>query len=162
LGLIAPPVPWHSDRSPIWAVARVVEATALTMGKIATDIALLAQSSIAEVMVRAGGSSSMPGKRNPIDAVRARAAVAGCSGFAAILATGPPIELDRGVGGWHAEWLALPMLFHTAGAAVEAVGRLLSSLQVDTVRMTAAAGAEGVSDSPVVDVVLGRYDEVVG
>lgn len=160
VGLIAPPVPWHGDRSPIWSLARTVEATALTMAKIATDLALLAQSSVAEVSTRPGGSSSMPGKRNPIDAVRVVAAASACSGFASMLTTAPTIQLDRGVGGWHTEWLAIPMLFQTGAASMEAMEMCLSALRVDTVRMGAAAGGVTVADTGLVDVILERCEQV--
>jgi 3-carboxy-cis,cis-muconate cycloisomerase len=161
LGLQAPLTPWHSDRSPVWALARTVEATALTMGKIAADVALLAQTGVEEITVRPGGSSSMPGKRNPIDSVRAIAAAACCSGFATMIMGAPTNELDRGVGGWHVEWLALPMLFHTAGAAVASMEECLSTLEVDRARMSAAAGQHDAGGGELVDRVLDRFRHVI-
>jgi 3-carboxy-cis,cis-muconate cycloisomerase len=162
LDLAAPPTPWHADRAPVWAVARVVEAAALTAAKVSYDIALLASSPVAEVTVRSGGSSSMPGKRNPIDAVRAVAAATTCSGFASMLTGTPLAELDRGIGGWHSEWLALPMLFHTGAAAVEAAGSSVSSLQVDAARMPAAAGGAEMADPGLVESIVDRYSRVIG
>jgi 3-carboxy-cis,cis-muconate cycloisomerase len=161
LGLQAPLTPWHSDRSPVWALARTVEATALTMGKIASDVALLAQSGVAEITVRPGGSSSMPGKRNPIDSVRAIAAAASCSGFATMIMGAPTNELDRGVGGWHVEWLAVPMLFHTAGAAVASMEVCLSTLEVDRERMSSAAGQRDANGEELIDRVLDRFRHVI-
>lgn len=166
IGLAAPLYPWHSDRSPIWSLAGAVGSTARTMAKIGGDVALLAQSSVREVTVRAGASSSMPDKRNPIDAVRAVAAATACNGFAVMLMSAPIAELDRGVGGWHSEWLALPLLFHTAAAAVEAMELCLGSLEVDSARMTeavdrAGSGPAGDSDPGLIQAVLDRLDEVV-
>jgi 3-carboxy-cis,cis-muconate cycloisomerase len=167
LGLREPVFPWHTDRSPIWSVASTVGSTARTMAKIATDVSLLAQSSVGEVRVRSGGSSSMPGKRNPIDAVRAVAAATACNGFAVMLMSAPVSELDRGVGGWHVEWLALPMLLHTASAAVDAIDRCLGSLEVDGERMRATVERSGSPtpverDPGVIQAVLDRFQEVVG
>jgi 3-carboxy-cis,cis-muconate cycloisomerase len=167
LDLEAPPFPWHGDRSPIWSLAGTLGSTARTMAKIAGDVSLLAQSSVGEVRVRSGGSSSMPGKRNPIDAVRAVAAATACNGFAIMLMSAPVTELDRGIGGWHAEWLALPMLFQTAAATVDAMETCLGSLEVDGEMMTAAvdrAGLEPVGDTDpgVIQGVLDRFEEVVG
>jgi 3-carboxy-cis,cis-muconate cycloisomerase len=166
LGLTAPPVAWHTDRSPIWGLARTVEAMALTATKISTDVALLAQSSVGEVTVRPGGSSSMAEKRNPIDAIRAVAAASACSGFASMLVMAPVNQLDRGVGGWHTEWLALPMLFHTGAAAVASVATLLESLEVDTERMSRVIEESGLEastpDNRLIDGVLARFDQVVG
>jgi 3-carboxy-cis,cis-muconate cycloisomerase len=104
----------------------------------------------------------MPGKRNPIDAVRAVAAATACSGFASMLAGAPLGELDRGIGGWHSEWLALPMLFHTGAAAVEATGSGVSSVQVDAARMSAAAGGGPMADPGLVEAVIDRCSRVIG
>jgi 3-carboxy-cis,cis-muconate cycloisomerase len=113
------------------SLAHTLERVAGTVSKIATDLAYMASSEVRELRMRPGGSSSMPGKENPIDAVRARAAAAACTGAAAMLRSGPPVELDRGVGGWHVERLAIPLAFQTCGAAVEAVNASLDTLEVD-------------------------------
>jgi adenylosuccinate lyase len=44
--------------------------------------------------------------------------------------SGKPHELERGLGSWHAEWFAVPLVFMTASAALEAAGDALSSLTV--------------------------------
>jgi 3-carboxy-cis,cis-muconate cycloisomerase len=46
-------------------------------------------------------------------------------------------EHERAVGGWQAEWMAIPNLFSYTSSAVEHVGRMLEGLQVDTARMRA-------------------------
>ncbi|MCI0542888.1 MAG: 3-carboxy-cis,cis-muconate cycloisomerase [Actinobacteria bacterium] len=160
LELRATLLPWHTDRSQVWEIARVTEGVALTMRKIATDIALLAQTSVGEVIVRPGASSSMPGKRNPIDSVRAVAAATAATGLATMLTGAPANELDRGLGGWHVEWLALPMLLQTCAAAVEAMSRCLDTMEVNVDRMSRSAGG-ATGDSPMVDLVLARYRSVV-
>jgi 3-carboxy-cis,cis-muconate cycloisomerase len=135
------------------------------MAKIAVDIALLAQSEVAEVRVRAGGSSSMGEKRNPIDAIRAVAAAEVCSGAAAMVTAGRPHELDRAIGGWHVEWLAIPLLFQTAAAAVEGVSMSLGSLEVDADRMRSQVGQMGVEpnhDQDLINRVLSEFELVVG
>ncbi|MGH8949120.1 MAG: lyase family protein, partial [Acidimicrobiia bacterium] len=111
LGLHAPILPWHSDRSRIAALAAALERCARTMAKIGLDVALLASSDIAEITVRSGGSSSMSGKRNPIDSVRAMAAAELATAAAGMITGDRLSELDRGIGGWHAEWVALPLVF---------------------------------------------------
>jgi 3-carboxy-cis,cis-muconate cycloisomerase len=135
LGLVAPLIPWHTERSHVVAPMAVAEAVAIAMGKIGTDLALLAQSDIAEVSMRPGGSSSMVDKRNPIDAVRAVAASAACLTAGAALRTGRGHELERGVGGWHLEWWAVPLVFQAAAASVEAIETALGSLEVHSERM---------------------------
>lgn len=137
LSLQVPTLPWHTDRKPIRRSANAVSGLAETSAKVAADLIALSQTEIGEVSIRPGGSSAIAGKRNPIDAVRAVAAAQVCSAMAS---SARPQLLDRAAGPWHAEWMALPVVFQTAGAALEAVGRAVASLQVDTEAMGRRAG----------------------
>lgn len=154
LGLVVPLVAWHTDRTVVAEVVAAVERAARTAATIGTDLALLAHDGA--VRMRPGGSSSMPGKRNPIDATRAVAAAEACSGVAAVITHGRPHELERGVGGWHAEWFAVPLAFQTAAAAVEAVGRAVATLVVVTEGGTAGPTPAAVD---AVDRVVAACDE---
>ena len=76
-------------------------------------------------------------------------------------------ELDRGIGGWHVEWLAVPMLFQTAAAATEAFAACLETLQVDGERMASRVDEDGRRalermDPRLIDEVLARCDQVLG
>ena len=128
LGLHAPVVPWHTDRSPMVAVAAELEALGGTIDKIAADVVLLA--GFGEVRTRSGGSSAMPDKENPIDAVHARAAAAATRSAASAVGAGGH-ELQRAAGAWHVEWWAIPMTLHCAAAASEALERCISALDAD-------------------------------
>jgi 3-carboxy-cis,cis-muconate cycloisomerase len=136
------------------------------MAKIALDIALLDQSDTSEVSVRGGGSSSMPGKQNPIDAIRALAAADANRGAAAMITQARPHELDRALGSWHVEWFALPLVFHTAAAALVAVEGLIGSLRVDSEAMASRVSAEArLLDSEVdqqLRAIVSRYEQVLG
>jgi 3-carboxy-cis,cis-muconate cycloisomerase len=132
LSLRTPTMPWHTDRRPVRQSVDVCRSVADTAAKVAGDVIDLAQTEVAEVSVRAGGSSAVPGKRNPIDAVRAVAAAQVCTAMTAALR---PHSLDRAAGAWHAEWAILPIVFQTAGAALEAVSRTVGSLEVDAAAM---------------------------
>lgn len=159
LGLRAPVISWHSDRTPVLEVAQAVDRSTRTMARIGTDVALLASSSINEISVRSGGSSSMEGKRNPIDSIRAVAAAAACGGALAMLTSAPPHQLDRGVGPWHVEWLALPLLFQTAGAAADSIATCLASLEVNAERMSGSV--EAAAPIGQIDQVLERFDDLL-
>jgi 3-carboxy-cis,cis-muconate cycloisomerase len=135
LGLHVPAVSWHSDRWPVRSVAAVAADVASTARLIAVDTILLAQSGIGEVTTRAGSSSALAGKRNPIDAIRANAAAQFTAGQAALLLTTGPYEHERATGAWHVEWAAIPLLFHGAMASVEAVVRSTESLVPEPARM---------------------------
>lgn len=159
LDLGVPDLPWHTDRTVVADLVGVLERVARTMATVGTDLALLAHDGV--VRMRAGGSSSMPGKRNPIDAVRAVAAAEACAGAASVVTRGRPHELERAVGGWHAEWWAIPLAFQACGAAVEAISEAIASLEV---LATAGEGAQGPTPASgaFVDRVLAACDREVG
>jgi len=162
LGLAPPDISWHTDRSRVMELAQTVQRIAATMAKVGSDVALLASSAIAEIRVRSGGSSSMPEKRNPLDSLRAVAASRACAGAVGMLAIGSGHELDRGTGGWHIEWLALPLVFQTAGAAAEAISACLDSLDVDRSAMSAHTGPDGPDENPIhIDRVLAACDRIL-
>jgi len=128
LDLDPAPRAWHTDRTPVLDLVALALRYAQWAEKVAGDIAIL--SALGEVKTRGGGSSAAVGKQNPIDAMRAMAAAESCKGVASIILLAKPHELERGLGAWHAEWFALPLVFMTAGAAMEAVRDSLSSLEV--------------------------------
>ena len=107
-----PARPWHTDRAPVIA-ARQRRHRPRPVGRrrSAADIAQLVQ--LGEITTRAGGSSAAAGKRNPIDAMRAMAAAEACLGVATVITHAKPHELERGLGSWHAEWFAVPLVFQT-------------------------------------------------
>lgn len=159
LGLIVPVAPWHTDRRVVAEIAAVVGAVASTMAKIGIDVALLA--SAGEVRVRPGRSSSMPDKRNPLDSIRAMAAAQVCAVAVAGLVAAPPPELERSLGGWHAEGALLPIAFQAAAAAVAAMYAGLASLEVDKARMAGQARSEAPDTDALIDAVLAAYRHVV-
>ncbi len=135
LELAEPVVPWHTHRRPVVELASALAAVAAVCGKVALDIVLLAQAEVGEVAEAAGGSSStMPHKRNPSRAVRARACARLVHANAGLLTSGD-YEHERAAGAWQAEWTALSeSLAHTGGAAA-AIGESLESLEVSPDRM---------------------------
>lgn len=162
LGLAPSAVTWHSDRTVILALVQSLERVAKTMAKIGGDIAILASSAVAEVSVRSGGSSSMPGKENPMDSVRAIAAASACSGAVTMLTGAPPPELDRGIGSWHVEWLAVPLAFGATAAAVEAMRGCLHSLEVDSEAMGShVVGEVTPGGDDQIDAVLTRAGSIL-
>jgi 3-carboxy-cis,cis-muconate cycloisomerase len=160
LGLAVPSLPWHTDRSRIASLAAALERTARTMARVGLDVAFLASSDIAEVTVRGGGSSSMAGKQNPMDSVRAVAAAEVCSAAAQVITAGRLTELERGIGGWHAEWAALPLVFQRTAAAAEAMTGCLASLEVDVDRMAALVDTLPEIDTRLIDNVLDAYESL--
>src|SRR5699024_7490529 len=70
LGLVNPGLPWHTDRTRIADIAGAAGTAAGALGKIARDVSLHAQTEVGELAEgRAGGSSAMPHKENPVGSV---------------------------------------------------------------------------------------------
>lgn len=147
LGLAAPDLPWHAERDRTAAVAGALGVTAGAMAKVAHDIILLAQSEVGEASEAAapgkGGSSALPQKRNPVDAVLAQAAARLAHGQMTVIFGAMAQEHERAAGGWQAEWQALPDMARYAGGAVARVADAVTGLEVDAGRMRANLGAGG-------------------
>lgn len=140
LGLAEPVLPWHTDRGPVAELAGALGQLAVATGKIAGDVVLLAQTEVAEVRAAgsAGVSSTMPHKRNPVDAIAARAGALQAPGLVAtLLSAGMLHEHERAAGAWHAEWRPLTELLRTVGSAASWLRACLDGLQVDAGAMRA-------------------------
>ena len=144
-------LPWHTDRAPMIGVVTYVSDFARWADKVGGDIAQLVQ--LGEITTRAGGSSAAAGKRNPIDAMRATAAAEACLGIATVITHAKAHELERGFGSWHAEWFALPLIFQTAAASLEAIGAALASLEVEPSALVVADDRRVAAEAFVAEVL---------
>jgi 3-carboxy-cis,cis-muconate cycloisomerase len=147
LDLPLPELPWHAERDRVAQVAAALGVTAGSMAKIATDLVLLAQTEVGEVAEgaapRKGGSSAMPQKRNPVDATIALAAARLAIGGVGVVLAALAQEHERGVGGWQAEWQAMPDLFRHTTGAVARVRSALYGLEIDAEQMRANLDRSG-------------------
>ena len=135
LGLDEPQVPWHALRGPVAGLGAALHGAASACAKIGLDVVLLAQTEVAEVAEAAGGASStMPHKRNPANAVRARACARIVHANAGVLGGGEH-EHERAAGAWQAEWTALSEALAHAGGAAAAACECLEGLEVFPDRM---------------------------
>jgi 3-carboxy-cis,cis-muconate cycloisomerase len=139
LRLALPELPWHSHRDRIAEVATTLGLYVGTLGKIARDIALHAQTEIAEVFEPAaegrGGSSTMPHKRNPVTAAVVLAAATRLPPLVSTILTAMVQEEERGLGNWHAEWETLPEIVRLAAGAVHHLAETAPRLEIDAERM---------------------------
>jgi 3-carboxy-cis,cis-muconate cycloisomerase len=146
LDLRYPDLPWHAHRDRLAAYACALGVACGTLGKIARDVGLLAQTEVGEVALdpaRAGGSSSMPQKQNPVPAAVALAAAVRVPGLVASVLAGMPQEHERGLGGWQAEWTTVPEIVLAVSGAARAVADILDGLRVDPDRMRANLESSG-------------------
>jgi 3-carboxy-cis,cis-muconate cycloisomerase len=142
LKLNLPSMPWHTTRDRIGEVATTLGLLTGSLGKVAGDIALLAQTEIAELaeplatngMAR-GGSSSMPHKHNPVSCAATLAAARRVPGLVATMLSAMAQENERALGGWQAEWATLPQIVKLAACALHNMHYVCANLHVDTERM---------------------------
>ena len=144
LDLAEPVLPWHGNRQRLAELGAALGGAAGAAAKIGADVALLAQSEVAEVFeASGGGSSTMPQKRNPVSSTLAVACARLAHAHASVLLGGLAHEHERAVGAWHAEWEALSGALAYSGGAVAAAADALGALEVDPDRMGANLEASG-------------------
>jgi 3-carboxy-cis,cis-muconate cycloisomerase len=131
--------PWHAERDRIANVASAVGILIGAAGKIARDVSLLMQTEVGEVFEPAGhgrgGSSTMPHKRNPIACAQILAAANLAPGLVASLLSGMVQEQERALGGWQAEWIAVPQLFLLASGVTSRLVEIAEGMEIDAARM---------------------------
>jgi 3-carboxy-cis,cis-muconate cycloisomerase len=141
LGLPVPDMPWHTQRDRLCDIAATLGMLTATLGKLARDLSLLAQTEVGEVDEPAapgrGGSSTMPQKRNPVGASIALAAAVRVPGLVATMLTASVQEHERGLGDWPAEWETLPQIVLLTAGALDAMADVAEGLDVHVDRMRA-------------------------
>lgn len=142
-------MPWHTTRTPVTAVADALVGCTDAWGRIASDVVTLARPEIGELSEPAtgerGGSSSMPGKRNPVLSILIRRAAISAPPLAATLHTAAALANDeRPDGAWHAEWDTLRTLARRTVVAGSQCSELLAGLQVHPEQMAKNLGRADV------------------
>jgi 3-carboxy-cis,cis-muconate cycloisomerase len=139
LQLALPAVPWHAHRDRLAEIATFFGLLTGTLGKIARDISLHAQTEVGELFEPGGqgrgGSSAMPHKRNPVTSAVLLAAATRVPGLVSTILSAMPQEHQRGLGGWHSEWETLSQIVRLSGGALHHLAAMLPHLGVDTKRM---------------------------
>lgn len=129
LELRVPQRSWHTARDELANFASWLSLVSGSMGKIAADIAMMAQNEIAEASIGSGGrSSAMHHKSNPVQAeilmaiARYNAALLG--GFHQTLIH----EQERSGSAWALEWMILPDMASNTGACFRHLIHLFESV----------------------------------
>lgn len=141
LGLEVPDMPWHTERDRLCEIAATLGMLTATLGKLARDLSLLAQTEVGEADEPAapgrGGSSTMPQKRNPVGASIALAASLRVPGLVATMLQAAVQEHERGLGNWPAEWETLPQIVMLTAGALDAMAEVAEGLDIHVDRMRA-------------------------
>lgn len=162
LGLYAPILPWHTNRIPVARLGAALGIAAGAVAKIAIDVVLLAQTEVGEVReLAAGGSSTMPHKRNPVGSTLARACATGAIAAGQQL-LGDVHEHERAAGVWQAEWRALTDALALTGGAAAWMRETLEGLEVDVDRMRANISDDTLSEARRLNIDAGSPDDYLG
>ena len=141
LKLAAPAMPWHTQRDSFAEFAGWLSLVTGSLGKMAQDIILLAQTEVGEAGESAeqgrGGSSTMPQKSNPITSEMIIAAARTNASLLSALHHAQIQEHERATHGWQVEWLTLPQMILLTGGALKHALYLAENLQVDAAAMRA-------------------------
>jgi len=77
----------------------------------------------------------MPHKRNPVACATILATAIRMPGLVSTMLSAMIQEDERGLGGWHAEWEALPEIVCLAAGALHQLATLIPRLEIDVKRM---------------------------
>ena len=130
LGLVAPDKSWHAMRDGLGELASWLSLVSGSLGKLGTDISLMAQQGIDEISLVGGGSSSaMPHKKNPILAellvTLARYNAIQVSGMHQALVH----EQERSGAAWALEWMILPNMLQATARSLSVGCELLEKIE---------------------------------
>ncbi len=134
LGLDLQPWVWQVQRDSMARLAAELGVLVGALGKVATDVMLMAQAEVGELTESAapgrGGSSAMPHKRNPVGSMVALTALQRAPQRVAVVLSAMAQPYERAAGAWQAEGAELCELFTMAAAAAAAMAQALEGAQV--------------------------------
>jgi 3-carboxy-cis,cis-muconate cycloisomerase len=141
LNLAVPAMPWHAQRDGFVEFAGWLSLVTGSLGKMAQDIILMAQTEVGEIgesgEAGRGGSSTMPQKANPITSELILAAARTNASLLSAMHQAQIQEHERATHGWQVEWLTLPQMITLTGGALKHAVYLAKNLQVDSAAMGA-------------------------
>jgi 3-carboxy-cis,cis-muconate cycloisomerase len=139
LDLDQPAITWHVARDGIAEAVTLLGLITGTLGKIATDVMIMAATEFGEVaepfVPGRGSSSTMPQKRNPISSELMLAAAKAVRQHVATMLDGMIHDFERATGPWHVEWVSLPESFLLTASALANAKFMLAGLTVNEQRM---------------------------
>jgi len=132
--------PWHTSRAPITRLGDALVTCTDAWGRIARDVLTGSRPEIGELREGAvagrGGSSTMPGKNNPVLAILLRRAALAAPALAATLhLAATEANDDRPDGSWHVEWDTLALLARRTVTAADQASELVTGLVADPIAM---------------------------
>jgi adenylosuccinate lyase len=134
LGLGAPDIAWHTARDGLAELTCVLSMISASCGKIANEIRVLQRTEVAELeepfLLGKVGSSTMPHKKNPMNAEFVLSNAFLTRQAPATMLTAMVQEHERDMSMWGVEWSVLPETFVLTEGLLERVTQLLDGLVV--------------------------------
>ncbi len=128
LGLADAPA-WHTQRDGVVEFGQWLALVCGSLGKMGQDVALMVQNEVGTAKLAGGGTSSaMTHKSNPVPAELLVSLARYAAGLSGTLAGAMVHENERSGAAWMLEWLVLPRLVVTAGAALNTASSLVENL----------------------------------
>lgn len=119
LALADPGGSWHTDRTGLAALSGWAVRVTATLGRMGADLALMSRSGTEEVVLpAAGGSSTMPQKRNPVMPSLLQALAGQVAALDGAMQQAALHREQRDGAAWMLEWLSLPQVCLGLGRAL--------------------------------------------
>jgi len=143
LGLQAEPLPSHTRRGAVAELGSALSLLTVGLGRMGSDVAFLAGSSVREVAIAGGGSSTMPHKSNPVRAEVLQSAARYSTHLQAALSEAAIHGMSRDGVAWGLEWMSMRPLVATAAGALSNAYKMVSGLKARPDTMMHNLQAEG-------------------
>jgi adenylosuccinate lyase/3-carboxy-cis,cis-muconate cycloisomerase len=135
LGIGSSELAWHSSRDNIAEIASCFAMITTTCEKIANEIFQLGKTEMGELQEspfqKAGGSSTMPHKQNPVLCQRIAVLATHARALASVIMESMRHEHERDVRCLWSEWLAMPQISIYTGTALNYMCDVLEHLNVN-------------------------------
>lgn len=155
LNLQDPGRSWHTDRGPILRIANWMGDLVATLAGMGESIVGLTGSDTGEVRLgRAGSSSTMPQKQNPVGPSVLVALNHQMAGLRATLQSASAHQFQRDGAAWFTEWMVLPQIALCTAAALETACALAENMQPDSGRMATNVGGLGLVHAEALSFAL--------
>lgn len=133
--------PWHAQRDSVAELGNWLALLTGSLGKMALDLLLMAQTEVGEVSEGEGGkSSAMPHKSNPVLSEAGVGLSKSNFGLAAVLQQSVLHAGERDGTAWMQEWNTLPQLLINTATALKHADAIVSGLKVKAERMRSNIG----------------------
>ena len=137
LGLHPAP-PWHTQRDNISELTNWLAMTTGILGKMGTDIMVMAQPEVAEVVENGEGggkSSAMPHKNNPVLSEALVAIAKINAGLQSQMLLGMLHASERDATAWILEWHSIPQMLIYTGTSLNHALTIATKMKVNTEQM---------------------------